>query len=59
MKRKIYGFTASTKYYILSSKCENEIGMGVSKCLVSATNEFFGSDVQCQDKPAKLWLKFR
>ena len=52
------GFSQSQKD-LLQGKCENEIGIGVSKCLVSATNDFFGTNVQCQDKPAKLWLKFR
>ena len=44
---------------IVARACQHEDGRGREDCVVKANNEFFGTSLDCENGPAKLWLKFR
>ena len=48
------GFNEDQKN-LVERHCDNDVDL----CIIEATNEFFGTNLQCEGKPLKLWIEVR
>ena len=44
---------------IVERECSDVNEKGKDECIIKATNEFFGTFLDCEKHAARLWIKFR